>query len=79
VRLGFAHQALLHFLKRILIHAAANDHDRVAVFILLLPRPDRNGGGPQSFVLPYITLFSLGLGVMPGILPLLAIGLPSTS
>jgi hypothetical protein len=27
----------------------------------------------------YITLFSLGLGVMPGILPLLAMGLPSTS
>jgi hypothetical protein len=27
----------------------------------------------------HITLFSLGLGVMPGILPLLAMGLPSTS
>ena len=27
----------------------------------------------------YITRFSRGLGVMPGILPLLAIGLPSIS
>jgi len=27
----------------------------------------------------YITLFSLGLGVIPGVLPLLAMGLASTS
>ena len=35
----------------------------------------KEGRGKNS----YITLFNLGLGVMPGILPRLATGLPSTS
>lgn len=37
------------------------------------------GEGDEVTLTPYITRLSLGLGVIPGILPRLAMGLPSTS